>query len=371
MKEGNFNVPYAPIGGYQGAMGLGGNFHTSGDSPALSLNEEGGPGWVPYVDDEGRDKYYTQDVIGAGTSHYNVLNPRTPLLDQGVREKSDLSSGMSEEGDKGLLDQNDHFIDYVDNEGLEKKFRELGVVTSVHRGKTVTCLKNCDEERNTTLTPVGTFEAAPSSDDWPQMTSRSIKAESESDTDDMDSEAPTTEVEAETNKLGRDLADLRRTTQVKADDEHEEQLSKLDDSHASALEALDLAKKVADDQVEEIDLKHSIKDLQWQLNASSEALDYAQKDDFSYVGKIPPGGQEGNLERLYKDEDPLLLASIRRGDFVRAGPNGEVEPYVDSQGNEISDENLEKLKKKTGDDLEVRRPCCLFAAPSSYSAPSS
>lgn len=93
-------------------------------------------------------------------------------------------------------------------------------------------------------------------------------------------------------------------------------------------------------------------DLQRQLNASERALDLAEKDDFSYIGKLVPGQREGELGWMYRQEDPLLLHSIRRGDFQKGGVNeSRLVQYEDSRGNPISDDEMEKLTDESGKDI--------------------
>jgi hypothetical protein len=53
-------------------------------------------------------------------------------------------------------------------------------------------------------------------------------------------------------------------------------------------------------------------------------------------------------------EDPLLLNSIRRGDFQKGGGNeSTLVQYEDSRGNPISDDEMEKLADKSGKDIRA------------------
>jgi hypothetical protein len=132
----------------------------------------------------------------------------------------------------------------------------------------------------------------------------------------------------------------------------EDSLAELEKQHEDSQSALELAKQVTKDSEYQAYLEYSVHDLQRQLNASETALDLAEKDDFSYIGKLIPGQREGELGWMYQQEDPLLLNSIRRGDFQKGGANeSNLVQYEDSRGNPISDEEMEKLTDESGKDI--------------------
>ena len=132
----------------------------------------------------------------------------------------------------------------------------------------------------------------------------------------------------------------------------QDSLAALDKQHEDAQAALELAQKVTKDAEYEQYLEYSVHDLQEQLNASETALQLAQNDDLSYLGKLVPGQQEGELGALFMAEDPLLLNSIRRGDFVKGFPNEtELIPYTDHGGHPISAEEMKKLADETETEL--------------------
>lgn len=104
-----------------------------------------------------------------------------------------------------------------------------------------------------------------------------------------------------------------------------------------------------------MELERSVEDLREQLNASMLALKYAERGDFSYLAKLVPGGQVGNLEGYYLQTDPELLNSVRRGDFVKEMSDedeSKLVRYRDGRGLEINKKNLERVKDETGDYIE-------------------
>lgn len=99
---------------------------------------------------------------------YSVSEPRSPLM---AGELADLGTAgsASAESDRGLLDQHDHDVPYVDEEGHPKKFREQGLINSAHQGHRLLCITNCDIETGGRDTPVGTFTGDVASDQWPTL----------------------------------------------------------------------------------------------------------------------------------------------------------------------------------------------------------
>jgi len=331
---------------------------SGGESGPFRDNPEGQPGgWYHYVDDEGNAKYYSEHVVGMRKGQYSVLNPRTPLLDQGAHEDGDLTGGTVEESDRGLLsDQRDHKVRYKGEDGQIHYYKPYGFVTSVHKGKRLLCLKNCDKKVGERNTPVGdSYQPGP--DVWPNL-ALPLKQQKEEDKveaqegDDDEDEQPNSAVEKETQDIHLALSELRQRTREQADVGGEDSLAALDKSHEQLQASLKLAKKVTKDAEYQAYLEWSIHDLARQLNASEIALDYAQKDDFSYIGKLVPGQQEGELGSMYQQMDPLLLNSIRRGDFVKDASNDTV-PYEDSAGNPINDDEMQKLTDQSGKDIKA------------------
>ena len=335
---------------------------SGGESGPFRDNPEGQPGgWYHYVDDEGNDKFYSEHTVGMRKGPYSVLGPRTPLLDQGSHEDGDLTGGTAEEADRGLLsDERDHKVRYKGEDGQIHYYRPYGVVTSVHKGKRLLCLKNCDTKAGERNTPVG-VSYTPGPDVWPNL-ALPLKQQKEEDQveaqegDEDEVEEPNSAVEKETQNIHRALSELRQRTREQADVGGEDSLEALDKRHDQLQASLELAKKVTKDAEYQAYLEYSIHDLARQLNASEIALDYAQKDDFSYIGKLVPGQQEGELGYMFQELDPLLLNSIRRGDFVKGSSNDTV-PYEDSAGNPINDDEMQKLTDQSG------KVCAMYAIP--------
>ena len=161
-----------------------------------------------------------------------------------------------------------------------------------------------------------------------------------------DADPKTKEVENETEKIGAALKALRDRERADAELKSDDLMDKLDEAHGQAEERLESAADTTADQVDEAEIKADIKDLKKEYADAAQALDWAKKGDFSYMAALTGGGA---LEDFYKSEDPLLLNSIRRGDFVTGGDAPK--PYVDGQGNEISKENKRALAYKVTDEL--------------------
>ena len=335
-------------------------------------NAEGSPGgWVKYEDDEGNDKFYSEHVLAAPRPRA-VLSPRTALLDQGSHD-SLPGGGASEEGDKGLLSDGgaQHTVEYRGEDGQRHALQPYGVVTSVHKGQRVLCLKNCDapadlaaRRQRRVHPPQGDTLADAVADAphvWPN-TALPLKAQAQLDKVEAVAgsheagQGSASQVEQETDDIHVALAELRQRTREAADAGDEGSLASLAKQHEAAEESLELAKEVTHDAEYEQSLEASVADLKAQLNASEHALDLASKDDFSYLGKLVPGQREGELGALFQAEDPELLRSIRRGDFDKEYDNStQLVRYQDVLGHEISQREFEKLKDKSGP------PRCLCA----------
>ena len=234
-------------------------------------------------------------------------------IHQGSHENGGLSGGQVEEADRGLLsDQRDHRVRYKGEDGQEHYYRPYGYVTSVHKGGRLLCLKNCGQKMGERNTPVGdTYTPGP--DVWPNtalpLKSQAEMAKVEAVQNAEEEEEPHSAVEKETQDIHRALSELRERTREQSDVGQEDSLAALDKQHEDSEAALELAKKVTEDAEYEQYLEYSVHDLQTQLNASETALDLAKKDDFSYIGKLIPGQQEGQLGAFYQQEDPELLNS--------------------------------------------------------------
>ncbi|KAJ1490884.1 hypothetical protein T484DRAFT_1934491, partial [Baffinella frigidus] len=324
-----------------------------GDSPPMGHNPEGVPG--------GTVRYETDDVSGGGPGDisvryyaprpmgapeqqaYSVSEPRSPLM---AGELADLGTAgsASAESDRGLLDQHDHDVPYVDEEGHPKKFREQGLINSAHQGHRLLCITNCDIETGGRDTPVGTFTGDVASDQWPTLPAavKALAAE-----DDDEDEEPKSAVEEETGKIGAALKGLRDRQKAQDQLHEDDGLDAMEEAHGKAEEDLEEAHKTVEDNIDEAEISSSIKGLETEYKNAELALDYAKKGDFSYMAKITGGGA---LEDFYRSEDPLLLHSIRRGDFVEK-PGPLPKPYVDGQGNEISRENKKELSWNMTDEL--------------------
>jgi len=93
----------------------------------------------------------------------------------------------------------------------------------------------------------------------------------------------------ETQEIHRALSELRQRTREQSDVGSEDSLAALGKQHEDAEAALALAKQVTKDSEYQAYLEYSVDDLRRQLHASETALDLAEKDDFSYIGKLVPG----------------------------------------------------------------------------------
>ena len=88
---------------------------------------------------------YIHTYIHTYTHTHIHTNIYTAVVDQGAHENGGFTGGSIEESDGGLLsDYRDHKVLYTGEDGQDHYYRPYGIVTSVHRGKRLLCLKNCD-----------------------------------------------------------------------------------------------------------------------------------------------------------------------------------------------------------------------------------